>query len=302
MEWLNYHHLLYFWMVAREGSIAGACEQLHLAQPTISSQLRQLEKSLGTKLFRREGRRLVLTEQGQNVYRYADEIFSLGREMVDSVRGRLAGYPLRLTVGRPDVLPKLIMYRLLRPALKMPEPVQLVAYEGKLDQLLAELSKHQYDVVLSDSPVPPMMHIKAYNHLLGECGVTLFATPDLARRYKPSFPKSLEGAPLLVPTPNTSLRRALDQWLDGHDLRPRIVGEVEDSALLKVFGQVGEGIFPAPSAIEKEVCKQYSVRVVGHIAEVRERFYAISVERKLKHPAVVAISTAAREELFSSEG
>ncbi len=301
MDWLNYHHLLYFWVVAREGSIGRACEQLHLAQPTISSQLRKLEESIGEKLFDRSGRNLVLTDTGQLVFRYAEEIFSLGREMTDAIKGRPTGRPLRLTVGAPEVIPKLIVHRLLQPALQMEEPVQLVCREGKLQQLLPQLASHELDIVLSDSPTGSLTHIRAFNHALGSCAVTIFGTPDLEKQYRRGFPKSLEGAPLLLPTGNTWLRRAFDQWFDDHDIRPQITAEFEDCALMKVFGQDGLGIFPGPAAIEKEICRQYRVRVVGRIEEVREQYFAISVERRLKHPAVVAISNAAREELFADQ-
>jgi LysR family transcriptional activator of nhaA len=300
MDWLNYHHLLYFWTVAREGSIRRACEKLHLAQPTISSQIRRLEESLGEKLFVRVGRNLQLTDAGQLAYRYADEIFSLGREMTDALRGRPTGRPLRLIVGIPDVLPKLIAYRLLQPALRMPEDIQLVCHEGKLDQLLGELASHNLDLVLSDSPAGSAVSVRAYNHPLGDCGLSILATQELASQYRRGFPGSLEGAPMLLPTGNTLLRRDLDRWFDEQDLRPEVVGEFEDSALLKVFGQAGVGLFPGPAAIEQEIRRQYGVVVVGRIDEIRERYFAISVERRLKHPAVVAISTAAREKLFAS--
>ncbi len=298
MEWLNYHHLLYFWTVAREGSVARACKQLHLAQPTISGQIRALENALGEKLFIRSGRSLVLTEVGRMVYRYADEIFSLGRELVDTIRDRPTGRPVRLAVGVADVLPKLIAYRLLEPALSLPEPVQVICYEGKPERLLAELSLHGIDVVLSDAPIGPSVRVRAFNHLLGESSVSFFATVSLVSAHRKRFPGSLDGAPLLLPTDNTTLRRSLDQWFDSQGIRPRVVGEFEDRALLKAFGQAGVGIFPAPTAIEKEVQRQYGVSVVGRLESVRERFYAISVERKLRHPAVVAISEAARNRLF----
>lgn len=297
MDWLNYHHLMYFWMVAKEGGISRAAEQLHLAQPTLSSQIKKLEKSIGTDLFDRVGRSLVLTETGQTVYRYADEIFSLGRELSDTLKGRPSRDRQRLSVGVPDVLPKLVVYQLLQPALKLDEQVQLQCFEGKLNDLLAELALHRIDIVLADSPLTPQSHVRAFNHLLGQCGVTVFGTGDLSRKYKRGFPRSLQDAPMLLPTQNTSLRRALEQWFDEHDIRPNVRHEFEDSAVLKVFGQAGEGLFAAPSWIEKEVGKQYGVRVIGRIPEVIERFYAISVERRLKHPAVVAISNAARSML-----
>ncbi|HTN73644.1 MAG TPA: transcriptional activator NhaR [Pirellulaceae bacterium] len=298
MDWLNYHHLLYFYVVAREGSIAKACEQLHLAQPTISSQLRKLEQTLGDKLFKRSGRNLVLTEAGQVVYRYAEEIFSLGQELVDTVHGRPTGRPVRLLVGVPDDLPKLVVYRLLEPALQMPEQVQISVQEKTLSELLSDLGSHQLDVVLSDTPAGPTSHIRAFNHLLGECGLAIFGAEKLTSKLGKKFPDLLDGAPLLLPTENSSLRRALEQWFDEHDIRPRIVGEFDDSALLNTFGQAGHGLFPAPLAVEAEVRQQFNVKIVGRIEDIRERYYAISVERRLKHPAVVAISTAAREKIF----
>jgi LysR family transcriptional activator of nhaA len=298
MEWLNYHHLLYFWTVAREGSVSRACRQLNLAQPTISGQIRSLEDSLGEKLFIRSGRNLVLTEVGRVVYRYADDIFSMGRELLDTLKDRPTGRPVRLAVGVADVLPKLIAYRLLAPALSLPDPVQMVCREDKPERLLAELAVHGLDIVLSDAPVDASVRVRAFSHLLGECGVSLFATPRQAVLYRKGFPGSLEGAPFLLPTDNTILRRSLDQWFATQGIRPRVVGEFDDRALLKAFGQAGAGIFPAPAAIEKEVQRRYGVSVVGRIETVRERFYVISVERKLKHPAVVAITEAARGKLF----
>jgi len=298
VDWLNYHHLLYFWMVAKEGSISRAAEQLHLAQPTLSSQIKTLEKAFSTKLFERVGRRLVLTDTGQLVFRYADEIFSLGRELTDTLKGKPTHQSLRLSVGVPDVLPKLVVYQLLKPALSLEEQVQLVCYEGKLNELLGDLALHRLDIVLADSPLTPDTHVRAFNHQLGECGVTVFGTGELARNYKRNFPQSLQDAPMLLPTQNTSLRRSLEQWFDEREIQPQVMHEFEDSAVLKVFGQAGEGLFVAPTAIEKEVARQYTVRVVGRIPAVKERFYAISVERRLKHPAVVAISKAARHELF----
>ena len=302
MEWLNYHHLLYFWTVAREGSVTRASEQLYLSQPTISAQIRTLERSLGEKLFLKSGRNLVLTEIGRVVFRYAEEIFSLGRELTDTIKGRTSSRsqsrPIRFLVGIADVVPKLIAYRILEPALHLVESIYIVCKEDKPERLLAELAVHELDLVLTDAPISPNVKVKAYNHLLGECGVAIFAPQKNASVYKRKFPQSLDGAPFLLPTENTSLRRSLDQWFDAQDLRPAVIGEFEDSALLEVFGQTGLGLFAAPSAIEEEVCKQYGVRTIGHIDAVQERYYAISVERKLKHPAVVAISETARQELF----
>jgi LysR family transcriptional activator of nhaA len=298
MDWLNYHHLLYFWVVAREGGISRACDQLHLAQPTISSQLRKLERAIGGKLFKQVGRNLVLTEQGQVAFRYADEIFSLGRELLDVLQGKPTGSPVRFLVGIPDVLPKLVAYRLLEPALHLPEPVRLICTESSLDHLLTELAAHRLDIVLSESPTPPTANLRAYNHLLGESNVSIFGTADLARRFCRGFPQSLDGAPFLLPSQKTTLRRSLEQWFDSQGIRPVVKGDFEDSALLKVFGQAGHGLFVAPTVIEGEVRRQYGVRLIGRLESVRERYYAISVERKLKHPAVVAISERAREKLF----
>jgi LysR family transcriptional activator of nhaA len=298
MEWLNYHHLLYFWTVARAGSVTAAADELRLAQPTVSGQIRALEQALGDKLFVRVGRNLTLTEFGHTVYRYADEIFSVGRELLDVVKGRPTVQHTRFNVGVADVVPKLVAYQLLAPALALEPPVAIVCREGKSEPLIADLSIHTLDLVVSDAPIPPTVSVRAYNHLLGECGVTFFANEKIAAQLKGRFPASIDRAPMLVPTRNTSLRRDLEQWFAKVGVRPRFVSEFEDSALLKVFGEAGAGIFPAPSAIEKAVTRQYGVKKVGQTEEIRERFYAISVERKLKHPALVAISEAAREGLF----
>ena len=298
MEWLNYHHLLYFWAVAKEGSIARACEKLRLAQPTISGQLRQLEETLGEKLFTKAGRGLAMTDTGQVVYRYADEIFGLGRELQDVLKGRPRGRPLRLLVGVSDLVPKLIAYRILRPAIEMSEPVQLVCDEDTPERLLAALAEHRLDVVLSDAPITSMIPVKAFNHLLGTCGVTLFAAPKLAARYRKNFPACLDAAPFLLPMEGSSLRRSLEQWFDAENIRPKLAGEFKDGALMRTFGQAGAGIFPGPSAIEGEIRDHYKAVTIGQIDSVTERFYAISVERKVKHPAVLAICEAARTHLF----
>lgn len=298
MDWLNYHHLLYFWTVAREGTSARAGEKLHLGQPAISTQLRRLEQSLGQKLFQKSGRKLELTEQGRMVYRYADEIFTLGRELLDTAKGRPVGGPLKLVVGIVDILPKLIAKRLLEPALRLPENVRLICLEDSLDHLLSQLALNSVDLILSDAPVTSTMKVRAFNHLLGESSVSILGTKELAKKYRRGFPGSLNGAPILLPTRLSSLRRELDRWLDASDLRPIIRAEFDDSALLKVFGQAGEGLFPVPTVIEAEVRQQYQVEVVGRIDSIREQFYAISGERKLKHPAVVAITEAARQKIF----
>lgn len=297
MEWLNYHHLLYFWVTAREGGLGPASKVLRLARPTLSGQIHALEERLGEKLFERSGRRLVLTDVGRVVYRYADEIFTLGRELLDTVAGRATGGQARLDVGIVDVVTKLVVRRLLEPALRMPEPVRLVCHEDSHERLLSQLATHEVDLVISDAPVPPGSGVRAFNHLLGECGVTFFAHHRLSLLRR-GFPASLNDQPMLVPTEGTPLRRALDAWLDRQQVRPRIVGEFEDSALLKVFGADGVGVFVAPTAVERQVRTQYRVEVIGHADEIRERFYVITAERRIRNPAVLAITDAARENVF----
>ncbi len=299
MEWLNFNHLHYFWAVAREGSLVRAAADLRLAPSTLSGQIRLIERQLGVQLFNRVGRGLVLSEAGRVVFRYADDIFSLGREMQETLGGRTVGRATTVVVGIADVLPKLVASRLLEPVLRSGQATQLVCREDKPARLLAELALHNVDVVLSDSPVGPSAPVRAFGHLLGECGVTLFGAPKLAAAYRRNFPKSLESAPILLPTENTALRRSLEVWFAERGLRPRVVGEFDDSALLKVFGQSGHGLFPAASVISDEIVRQYQVRVVGELAGVRERFYAISTERRLKEPAVLAIIEVARTKLFA---
>jgi len=301
MEWLNYHHLLYFWTVVRAGGIQKASSQLSISPPAISAQLKLLEDRLGEKLLTRSGRRLVLTEMGKTVFSYAEDIFSLGRELVDVVRNRPIGRPLRLDVGVVDVMPKAVVQMLLQPALHLHEAVRIVCREASSDQLLARLAIHELDVVLSDSPVDPTLKIRAYSHLLGECGVIFAAGRSTAARYRRNFPRSLNGAPMFLPTENTAFRRNLDFWFESNGIRPVVLGEFEDFALLRAFGETGAGVFPLPSVGEGQLQKQKGLKSIGATSEVRNQFYAISAERKLQHPAVVAIRNAARQELFSSE-
>lgn len=299
MQWLNYHHLLYFWVVAREGGLVPAGKVLRLSHSTLSAQIHALEDQLGEKLFEKSGRKLALTELGRVALSYADEIFGLGREMVEVVKGKAPGKVLRLGVGVVDVVPKLVVRRLLEPALTLALPVRIVCREDRYDRLLADLALHELDIVISDAPVPAGSHVRAYNHLLGETSITFFGTSSLVRAVKREFPRSLHGAPMLLPLPGSPLRRALDQWFQRQGVQPRVVAEFEDSALLKVFGGDGLGIFAAPSVVEREVSAQYGVAAIGHTNAVRERFYAISGERRLQNPAVVAISDAARQQLFA---
>jgi LysR family transcriptional activator of nhaA len=298
VEWLNYHHLLYFWTAAKEGSVTRASEQLRLAQPTVSAQIRALEEALGERLFVRAGRGLELTDTGRLAFRYAEEIFSLGREFQDAVKDRPTGRPLRCSVGVVDVLSKLVAFRLLSPALALPQAVHLTCREDRPDRLLAELATHALDLVLADAPTPPGSSVRAFNHLLGESDVCVFAPRRMATTYRRRFPESLHGAPFLVPTEQATLRRSLAHWFDAHELRPHIVGEFDDAALLQTFADAGHGLFAAPSVVAEEVTKRFNVRVVGTIGDLRERFYAITVERRLKHPAVVAICAQAKGEIF----
>jgi LysR family transcriptional activator of nhaA len=295
---LNYHHLLYFWTVAREGGISRAAEKLRLSQPAVSAQIKALEAALGERLFQRQGRTLVLTDVGRLVDRYATEIFTTANEMLETLKGRPSGGAVRLAVGVANAVPKLVVYRLLRPAIEGPVPVQVTCSEGDPEQLLAQLATHALDVVISDTPAAPRVRVKVFNHLLGESGTTFFAGRALARRLRPRFPRSLDGAPILLPTANTSVRRALEQWFESEGMRPRVAGEFEDPALLMTFGEASRALFAAPTAIEGEVLRSHRVAVVGRTAAVRERYYAISVERRLTHAAVAAITSAARTEVF----
>jgi LysR family transcriptional activator of nhaA len=300
VEWLNYHHLLYFWVVAKEGSIVRASKVLRLAHPTISAQVHRLEEVLGEKLFLRRGRDLVLSESGRIAFRYADEIFSLGREFVDTLKGRATGRPLRLVVGVADVLPQSLVRRFLEPAFHLDQQVRIVCRADKsVEEFVAELALHRVDVVLSDGPPGPSVAVRAFSHPLGDCGTTFFAAPKLAGAIRRKFPSSLDGVPFLLPGGPSTVRRSLEQWFQTQDVRPRIVAEFDDSALARDFGNEGLGVFAVPTVIEDEVLKSRRVRVVGRSDEVRQQFYAISVERRIKHPAVVAICEAARQDIFS---
>jgi len=296
---VNYKHLHYFWVVAKEGGIARASERLHVTPQTISGQLTALEKQLGIDLFARVGRGLELTETGRFALSYADEIFSLGGELEELIHQLPVGLPKTLKVGVVDVVPKSIAHRILSPALKMPEAIRMVCREANLDTLLAELAVHRLDLVLADRPIPSTVSTRGYNHKLGESGVSFFSTKAISSKLKGEFPQCLDGAPLLLPSSGNQLRSGIDRWLEKYRLYPRVVAEFDDSALMKVFGQEDAGIFMAPSVIEAEVESQYEAACIGRITEVKERFYAISIERKVLHPVVVAIMENARESLFS---
>lgn len=297
---LNYKQLNYFWQVARAGSIARASEQLDLTPQTLSGQIGLLEASLEASLFRRVGRGLELTETGRLALSYADEIFEIGAEMEQALSGGTVKQVATFRVGIADVMPKSIVYRLLAPAMSLNEPIKIICREDKLDKLLGDLAIHRLDLVLSDRPMPAEMDIKGLNHKLGECGVSFFAAPALAEKYGANFPASLNHVPLLVPSLDTAMRGRLMRWFDSQRLRPQIVGEFDDSALMKAFGQAGIGIFTAPSVIADEITQQYGVVVLGRIDEVLDFYYAISVERKFDHPAVLAICETASTALFAT--
>jgi len=296
---LNYKQLHYFWRVAKAGSIARAADQLRLAPQTISAQIGTLEEALGTALFRRTGRRLELTPAGQMTVSYADEIFQIGRELEEMVRNRPGGDDLLFRVGVADAVPKSIAYRLLAPAMGLAERVRLVCREDKLERLFAELAIHKLDLVIADRRLPSELGVRGYNHALGGSPVAFYGVPRLAAHLRADFPRSLDGAPMLIPGDGSAVRGSLTRWFSEHQIRPRIVGEFDDTALMKAFGRAGTGIFPAPEVLADEIRGNYEAEIIGRAHSVTSMFYAISVDRKLTHPAVVAVSEAAKKNLFA---
>lgn len=294
MDWLNYHHLRYFWMAAKEGSLARAAASLHVSQPSISEQIRELERALGETLFRREGRRNVLTDTGQLVFGYAEQIFALGRELTNAVKQGPSAKTLRLDVGVTDSLPKLAANEILKPVFSMPQAIHVVCREGKMEDLLAQLAAHRLDVVLSDEPASSSTNFKTFNHLLGETGTVICAEKKLGAKLKRGFPKSLQDAPALLPAGNTSLRRALDTWFREHHIEPRVVAEFEDLALMKVMAAEGRGFIALPVVALEDAVARYRYQVVGKADTCRVRFHAITAERRIEHPAVALITSKAR--------
>ncbi len=301
MDWLNYHHLKYFWIVAREGSFSRASKALNLTQPTLSKQIKSLEEFIGEPLFIRKGSGLELTHVGKLAQDYANDIFQLGDEFLSNLKGLESGRPKKLRVGSSEFLPKLVCHRILRPVLKSDPPIRIHCEEGPTDRLLAELSIQHLDLVLADAPISGGISVKAFNHLLGECGLSFFATDETANKLSAPFPACLHQAPMLLPSDDTALRRSLDSWFKKANILPSIVAEFHDSALMKVFGRESAGIFPAPSVVEDEVCREYGVRVIGSTEEIKESFYAITVERKLNHPIVMTLVEEARTGLFGKK-
>jgi LysR family transcriptional activator of nhaA len=293
MEWLNYHHLRYFWTVAREGSLARAAEKLHVSQSSISEQIRELEGALGEKLFQREGRKNKLTDAGQVVFGYADEIFALGRELMNAVHQRPGTRALRLHVGVTDSFPKLVTNELLKPAFALPQPVHVICREGKMKDLLAQLAAHRLDLVLSDEPASSNTSFKTFSHALGESGATFCAERKLAARLKRGFPQSLDGAPAYLPAENTMLRRALETWFREQHVQPRVVAEFEDLALMKVMATEGRGFIAVPTVALDEAARRYGFQTIAHAKSCRMSFHAITVQRRIRHPAATAITNQA---------
>jgi LysR family transcriptional regulator, transcriptional activator of nhaA len=299
MSFLNYHHLRYFWATVKEGGVTRASRRLNVTQPTISSQIRELESALNEPLIARESSKLSLTDAGQVCYRYAEQIFGLGHDLLEEIRGHQPDTPVELTVGIVNSVPKLLAHRLLQPALALPNVVRVRCFEDRLEAAVEELVAHTLDVLISDTPVPPGRKTKTFNQLLGESSVLLFGTERIVGGYRRAFPKSLDGAPMLLPTQNSTLRRSIDAWLLERGISPNVVAEFEDPALMKVFGEAGAGIFPAPAAVEADVRRLCDVRVLGTIDGVVERFYAVSTERRITHPAVAALLQGARYRLLN---
>ena len=301
MEWLNYHHLLYFWVVAKEGGVTAASKRLHLAHPTISGQIHRLEATLGQKLFVRRGRNLALTDVGRVAFRYAEEIFSLGGEFLDEVKGRTLGHQMRLVVGVSDVLAKSIVHRMLAPAFGLEERVLVICREDRsASAFMRDLAAYAVDVVLADAPAGPGTPIRTFSHPLGDCGLVFLAAPRVARSCRVGFPHSLDSKAFLLPSQESTLRRALNQWFDAKQIRPRVIAELDDAALAMILAEEGLGICAAPDVVERELRQRYDLQVVGRTEEIRQNFYAISIERKIKHPAVVAICEVARNQIFGS--
>jgi LysR family transcriptional activator of nhaA len=295
----NYNHLLYFWMVVRSGGVARAAESLHITPQTISGQIKLLEGELQGRLLEKQGRRVVPTELGLTVYEYADDIFARGQDLIRVLQGVAPHGQRTVTVGVSDVVPNLVAWRALAPLAQGESPFRLVCHTGGLDALVADLAAHRLDFVLSTSALTASSGFRAFSHFLGECEISFFAPTRLATRLRRGFPGSLDQAPFLLPTERSPNRRVLDNWFLEHGITPQVVGEFDDSGLLKTFGQAGLGVFAAPSAIEREVVRQCQVRTIGKAGSARARFYALSMERKVRHPAVMQIMAGARGTLFS---
>jgi len=294
MEWLNYHHLRYFWVVAKQGSLKKAADKLHVSQPSMSEQIKELEEALGEALFRRSGRSNVLTDAGQIAFRYAEEIFSRGAELANAIRQRPGVQSLRLHVGVADAVPKLVTNEILKPVLAMPQTVHVICREGKMEDLLAQLAAHQLDIVLSDEPPSSSVKFRVFSQLLGESGITFCAAGKLAESLRKGFPESLHNAPALLPAENTAMRRSLDKWFRDKQIHPRVIAEFEDGALMKVMGAEGKGFIPVPTVVLHEALTRYRFKVIGTSENCRDQFYAITAERRITHPAVVLMTRSSQ--------
>jgi LysR family transcriptional regulator, transcriptional activator of nhaA len=294
VEFLNYHHLRYFWTVAKEGGLTKAAGKLHVSQSTISAQVQALEGVLGEKLFRRVGRNLALTDVGQHVLTYAEEIFSIGQDLLNSVKQRPTSRPLRVRIGVADTLPKLVAYRIIEPIFRLAQPVQISCWEHHVPHMLVELAGYRLDLVLADEPASSGVPHYVFNHFLGECGVAFCAEPRLAAKLRRGFPKSLHGAPALLPMSNSGLRRSLEKWFHATDIRPRLVGEFEDPGFVTILALHGFGFMCVPTMVLKEIIARFGFRTIGRTDDCKQQFYAITPERKLMHPAVTAITSEAR--------
>jgi LysR family transcriptional regulator, transcriptional activator of nhaA len=297
---MNFKHLYYFWVTAKAGGVVRAGAQLHTTPQTLSGQIKLLEGRLGRKLLRKSGRGLELTDDGRVALRFADEIFALGSELEAALRNQRGhgAQVLEFRVGIEDAVAKTVAYRLLEPALNLAEPVRLICTEGRFNDLMAQLALHRMDLVIADEPLTNRLSVKAFNHALGSSHMSFFAAPALRKRLHGEFPGCLNDAPMLVPGAGSTLRPQFETWLTRHKLHPQVVGEFDDSALMNAFGREGRGVFVAPSVVQAETCSQYGVQAIGHSDEMVEHFYAISVERRITHPGVAAITSAARGALF----
>lgn len=298
MEFLNFHHLRYFWVAAKEGGLTRAAAKLHVSQPSICTQIQALEGALGEKLLRRSGRGLVLTEAGRRVFSFAEEIFSLGDDLMSTMKQRPTLRPLRVNIGIANSLPKLLAAELIKPVFRLPQAVEVSCCEWPVQELLTHLAAHRLDIVLAEQPASAVSHLKAFNQLLGDSAISFCAEPKLAARLKRHFPGSLHGAPVLLPTPEAPMRRSLEKWFHDAGIRPRLVAEFDDPALMKVMAGQGLGFFPVPGAVVRETVAQHGVRLIGSAEACRQAYYAITGERRFAHPAVLAITRQAQVSLF----
>jgi LysR family transcriptional regulator, transcriptional activator of nhaA len=298
---MNFKHLHYFWVAAKAGGVMRAGEQLHTTPQTLSGQIKLLEERLGRQLFRKAGRKMELTDDGRVALRYADEIFALGSELEGAMREKRSSsgtQVLEFRVGVEDALAKTVAYKLLEPALQLDVPVHLVCTEGRFTDLMAQLALHRLDLVLADEPLTSRLSVKAFNHPLGRSSVSFFCAPALRGRLRGPFPACLNDAPMLIPGGSSSVRPQFETWLTRHGLHPRVLAEFDDGALMQAFGREGRGVFLSPTVVEDEVATQYGVEIIGRSDEMADQFYAITVERRITHPGVAAITSAARGSLF----